>query len=184
MSNFSVSTRYAKALWELAEEEKSFETVASDVDFVLNTFRSSRDLRRAIANPIIKHEVKIKVLEEIFGDKISATGLKFLKFIISKNREELFGDILKRFTEIRDEEFGILRVEVTTAYDMPENQREELEKKLSDFTGKKVVASYKKDESIIGGFLVQMKDTVVDASVKNQLELLRKVLREEKVNLN
>jgi F-type H+-transporting ATPase subunit delta len=184
MSDFSVSTRYARALWELAESEKSFEQVARDVDFTLNTFRDSKDLRNVITSPIISTEKKLKVIDTIFGDKISSTGLKFLKFIILKNREEVFGDILKRFAEIRDEEFGILRVEVTTAYDMPPEQKKELEAKLSDYSGKKIEAVYKKDENIIGGFLVKMKDTVIDASVKNQLEILRKSLREEKVNFN
>ncbi len=184
MSDFSVATRYAKALWELAEGENSFEQVASDVDFTLNTFKDSRELRNVIASPIISQEKKLEILDSIFGDKISSTGMKFLKFIILKNREEVFGEILKRFSEIRDEEFGILRVEVTTAYDMPDEQKTEMEKKLSGYTGKKIVASYKKDEGIIGGFLVRMKDTIIDASVKNQLEILRKKLREEKINLN
>ncbi len=184
MSDFSVSTRYAKALWELAEQENSFEQVAKDVDFVLNTFKDSKDLRNVISSPVISPEKKNDVLDAIFGDKISPAGLKFLKFIVLKNREEIFGSILERFSEIRDEKFGILRVEIITAYEMEENQKKAIEGKLSDYSGKKIEAKYIVDKSIIGGFLVKTKDTVIDASVKNQLILLRKTLREEKARLN
>jgi F-type H+-transporting ATPase subunit delta len=184
MSDFSVSTRYAKALIELSESERSFDKVAEDIDFVLNTFRDSKDLSKVIASPIVAAEKKRDILDAIFGERIAKTTLDFLKFIVNKNREDIFGSILARFAELRDEKLGIFRVEVTTAYEMPEDQKKMLETKLSDFTGKKIKATYKIDASIIGGFLVKMKDTIIDASVKNQLEILRKRLRGEKTSFN
>jgi len=184
MSEFGVSTRYAKALMELVESKNAFEEVAKDMDFVLNTFNASKELRKMIASPIIDPQRKISILSEIFKTRISDISLNFLKFIIDKNRDTLFVDIVKRFNELRDVKLGILNVTVTTAIDLPDKEKSRLEQKLSWFSGKKIRANYKVDSSIIGGFRIRLKDTVIDASVVNQLKNLRKVLLEEKSVFN
>ncbi len=184
MSEFGVSTRYAKALMELVESKDAFEAVSKDMDFVLNTFEDSRELRRIIASPIIDVQKKIDILTEIFKGRVSENSLNFLRFIIEKNRDTLLVDIVTRFNELRDAKLGILNVTVTTAIELPDDEKKKLENKLSEFSGKKARAKYKVDSSIIGGFTVRLKDTVIDASVKNQLSNLRKLLLDEKSVLN
>ncbi len=184
MSEFGVSTRYAKALMELVESKNAFDTVAKDMEFALNTLKDSRELRKTIASPIIDPQKKISILTEIFQSRISEISLNFLKFIIEKNRDNLFTDIVSRFIELRDEKLGIINITVTTAVELPDVEKQKMESKLSEFSGKKVRAKYKVDERIIGGFTVKLKDTVIDASVKNQLKTLRKLLLEEKSVFN
>ena len=184
MSNFTVSTRYAKAFLEFSEEKNIFETVSGDVELIFNTFNASRELRLAILNPVISNSKKNDILTALFANKIDGETLNFLQFLIDKNREEVLFDTLKRFLELRDEKLNIANVLVTSPVELSESQKEELKRKLAVYTGKNVKMNYRIDKSILGGFIVKIGDTVLDASVLHQLVLLRKKLLNQSYNLN
>lgn len=179
MSTFRVANRYATALMELAVEKKSLEQFSSDAEFIHNTIAGSKELRLFLANPIIKKPVKLEVLKEILKSRKNKDLIGFVEFIISKNREEMLPDIIKRFLEMRDDKLGILRGEVLCAVDLSAAQQKKFVGKLEEYTGKKVDLSFKLNEKIIGGFVVKIGDTVIDASITNQLRRLRKKFSEQ-----
>ncbi len=180
MGNFTIATRYANALLEATEEKNTFDEVAKDMELIFNTFDASKELRVAIANPILTENKKIDILRELFGDKVGEDALEFLIFVVRKGRDEAMYDILKRFIELRDEKLGVVKVLITSAFSLDENQKEEIKKKLTEYLQKDVRMQYKVNPSLIGGFTVRVGDTVLDASVVHQLELLRnKFLKED-----
>lgn len=177
MSEFNVSTRYAKALLELSEEENNFDVISKEMDFVEKTLRDSSELRKVIASPVIEPDKKISIIEAVFKDRVSPEALNFLIFLINKNRDKLFYDIVKRFLELRDVKSGIVNVSVTTAIELPEDEKQKIIAKFEQYSGMQIRAAFKVDENIIGGFLVRLGDTVVDSSVSHQLEKLKKQLK-------
>ncbi len=179
MLEYNVSSRYAVALMELAEEKNLFEQVSNDIEFVCNTFSKSKELRNIISSPVIEQEKKTAILTEIFSQHVNADALNFIKFIIDKNRDDLLFSILKRFVDLRDEKLGIANAEVYSAVDISEDQKNDLAGKLKEFTGKKIKAQFKTNENLIGGFKVKIGDKVFDASVANQLSTLKKTLLSE-----
>ena len=176
MSNFNISTRYAKALMEFAEGKESVEQVSIDMVLLENALYSSKELRAVLKSPVINKEKKKLVLQDLFGEKVSKVSMDFIFFVNSKNRESILFDISKRYNEIRNNQLNRVNAEVVSTVDFSDEQKDNLQKQLKEFSQKNVIPTYKLDESLIGGFTVRMNDTVIDASVKQQLNKLRKIL--------
>ena len=85
---------------------------------------------------------------------------------------------------LRDEKLGIVRVEVKTSFDFTDEQKEKLKQRLENILNKKAYLNFITDSTIVGGFVAQVGDTVYDASVKHQLELLRKEFLHGSIQLN
>lgn len=179
-----VAIRYASSLLESSIEKKNLDLIASDMETVIKAIKSSSPLRRFLENPIVKAEVKKSVLKEIFGKYLSADTMRFIDFIVDKNREEALGEIAEKFLELRDDYSGIARVQVTTAFELSQEQKTMIEEKFSSILRKKVIASYSVDENIIGGFVAKVRDTVYDATILHQLEMLRQQFIKSSLILN
>ncbi|MCL6494903.1 MAG: F0F1 ATP synthase subunit delta, partial [Ignavibacterium sp.] len=82
------------------------------------------------------------------------------------------------------EHTGVARVDIKSAFELSNDQKKIIEQKFESLLNKKVVASYKVDEKVIGGFVAKVKDTVYDATVAHQLELLRQQLLKGSLLLN
>lgn len=173
MSEFSVSSRYASALMHLAEENNSVDSVSRDMELLFNTIDSSKELKSVLKSPIIKDQQKLDILKEIFSEKISDVSFNFIKFVVDKNRDDMLHSIVKNYLKIRDKKLGLINVVVTSAVNFSEEQILKLKTKIEEITRKKASLSFNIDKSVIGGFLVKIDDTIFDASVKRQLEILR-----------
>jgi len=174
MLNTKITNRYAKALLDLAISENQLDVIVSDLEFVKKSILSLRELSLLIKSPIVKRDKKRKIFNELFKDKISETALKFCELIINRQRSELLLDIIQRFLELKDEYLNIKSVSVKSAIELDEIQLNELRTVLEKKLGKQVHINLTIDKNLIGGFIVQIDDTVIDASLKHQLELLRK----------
>ncbi|MDR3627684.1 MAG: ATP synthase F1 subunit delta, partial [Ignavibacteriaceae bacterium] len=108
----------------------------------------------------------------------------FLKFLVDKNRESLLEIIVKIFLELKDEQDGIVTVEVRAPESFTGEQLEKFKGNLEKTLNKKVRLNLKIDSDIIGGFIAKVDDTVFDASLKHQLELLKKQLLKGGASLN
>ncbi|UCH64945.1 MAG: ATP synthase F1 subunit delta [Ignavibacterium sp.] len=184
MASSKIANRYATSLFENSLEKDNLETVYKDINLFTRTFDESHDLRLAIESPIIRTELKLSFIDEIFADKLSKDTLNFIHFVIDKKREELFYEIGKRFVELRNEHLGIVEMEVTTAFEFTKEQILNLKDKFETILNKKVIIKISVDENIIGGFMAQVGDTVYDASVIHQLDLLRKEFKQGGLALN
>jgi F-type H+-transporting ATPase subunit delta len=174
MTNLKASHRYATSLIETAIEKNKLDKVSSDMVLLTDVLMDNRALGLMLENPVIRPEVKDKILKEIFSSKFDSDSMIFLSFVIEKKRENLLDSIAKRFLELRDEHLGIKRVKVTAPFKFSEDQVEKLKSKLEDILKKKIRLSFETDESLIGGFIAKAGDTMYDASVRHQLELLKK----------
>ncbi len=184
MADSKVSLRYAKSLLDSSIEKKNLDVVSTDIEFVVQSIESNLELARVLESPVIKPELKISILTEIFKSRVDSGSMQFLRFVVEKGREDLLLNILKKFLELRDEHLGIVNVVVKTAFEFTAEQKDILRKKLEEFLGKKVRFSFKIDESIIGGFVAKFGDTVYDASLTHQLELLKKQFLHGGASLN
>jgi len=174
MANLKVSHRYATSLIETAIEKNKLDKISSDMILLLDALNDNKALQLMLENPVIRPEIKNNILKEIFSSKFDKESLNFLNFVIEKKRENLLDSIAARFLELRDNYLGIVGVTVTTAFKFAEDQIEILQKKLEDILGKKVRLNLVVDESLVGGFIAKAGDTMYDASVRHQLELLKK----------
>ncbi len=179
MSEFVISTRYAKALMSISEEKRTFETVIKEISLVKNTIEQSKELRNFLTSPIISDSKKSEVLKEIFQSHVGEDVNNFLQFLVEKGRENILQDICSRFISLSNEKLNQVDVDIISAIELSTTQKEDIKLKLEAMINKKIVARFDIDSNIIGGFKARINDTVIDASIQHQLVLLKKKLFEE-----
>lgn len=174
MSELKVSHRYALSLLENSIEKKILDKVHGDMQLFSETLIENRNLSLAMENPVVRPEIKKTIIKEIFEKHFHKETIRFLDFIVDKGRETLLLSIADRFLELVDDHLGVAKVKVNVAYDFSDEQRKMLKEKLSKILNKKVELSFSTDPNLIGGFVAKVGDTLYDASMQHQLDLLRK----------
>ncbi len=174
-----VGATYGEALFELAVEEGKEEVFLNEVVQLKDLLLENPDFGRLMNHPKILKEEKIKVLEKVFEGRISRELLGFLHLIISKDRYGEIDAILDYFVDKVKQLKGIGIAYVTTALNLSEAKKKEIELKLLDTTSfKKMEMHYQVDEELIGGMVIRIGDRVVDSSVRSKLfELQRELLK-------
>jgi len=178
MSNLRVAKRYASALMALTGEAKNPEAIAGDLLDVQASIRSSKELRSLLASPVISKGKKRSVFAEIFKNKIGEQVQKYLASMVEKGRGEILSETLVQYFLLRDEQLGIVSVDVRSAVEFSPLQIETLTKQMEGITMKKVRVSFSLDKLLKGGFVAKVGDTMLDGSVRRQLELLRSRLKD------
>ncbi len=178
MAEQRVSARYASSLLELSVQKNMLDAISNDVELVSSVLKQNPNLSRMLENPVIRTELKSSIIEEIFKNKINSETMDFLLFVVKKKREEILTSIIEKFIELRDMKLGFVNVNVLVASEFTDSQKKDLQNRLQNMLKKKVRMNYQINNSILGGFIVQAGDTVYNASIKHQLDLLRKQLVE------
>jgi F-type H+-transporting ATPase subunit delta len=178
--NGAVASRYARALVDVALAEREAERVRSDLDRVVEAFRSAADLRAFLESPGISHDLKHKVISALASrmDLVPAVR-NFVFLLIDHHRTELLDEIRGAFESEWNARMGIAEAEITSAREMSGEDRRKLTAALERRTGKKIEARFRRDESLVGGTVVRVGSTVYDGSVREQLMRLQAQLETE-----
>jgi F-type H+-transporting ATPase subunit delta len=171
MASHRAAVRYASALLGAASEQNSLDAIDRDLGQIEAVIRSSPQFGVFLRSPVVNKESKRKVFAALFPSLAKPTA-SFISLLTSKDREGLLPEIIEQFKRLRDAKMGIVRAKARSAVALGPDQRLQLERRLGEATGKKVSVEYATDPALIGGFTVQFGDTVLDASVRRQLELL------------
>lgn len=174
-----VGTTYGEALFELAVEEKKEEEFLEEVTQLRELLKENPDFGKLMNHPKVMKEEKLKVLREVFENRISRELLGFLHLVVSKDRYGEIDAILDYFVDEVKRLKGIGIAYVTTAFHLSEAKKKEIEARLLATTSfRKMEMHYQIDEDLIGGMVIRIGDRVVDSSVKSKLfELQRELLR-------
>ncbi len=178
MSSTITSRRYAKALLDVAEEGDFVDRVAKDLEIIRETVAGSRDMLNMLKSPLVKSDMKARILEEVFQGRLSDKTIRFLNLLCSKKRIALLVDVIDDFSALQDTREGIVNIEVASAVKLDDEQSKKLMSGLADYTGKKVRARLFLDNRLLGGVRVKIGDTILDNSVARQLQILKHALAE------
>jgi len=174
MTDSRAASRYVKSLLGLAVEQNALDAVHNDMLLFSKTVESNREFRLMLQSPIIKHETKRDVLEKIFKGKVHKLTLSIIDIITRKNREPLLPAIAKEFHEAYNEYKQIGKAVVTTAVPLDSKLRGEIQAMVRNYSGKKDIELIEKvDPEMIGGFVLNVGDRQVDASIKSKLSALK-----------
>jgi F-type H+-transporting ATPase subunit delta len=172
-----VTLRYAKALFLQAEEEKQAERVLGDVEKIGQIVKESPELLRALSHPVVSTSQKLRVASEVFEERVTPLMLRFIRLIIRNKREAYLMDIFRNYRDIFNHNRGIQMVRLTTAMQLGDREKEDIKALIREnFHARKVDFSEAIDPGIIGGFIIQVEDQLLDASVRRQLDAIRKTL--------
>jgi len=170
--NKKIARRYTASIYGPAEEKNITDAIRNDFILIKNTIEVSRDLKLFLSTPVISTEKKKAVFKEIFNNKLEALTFSLIELVFDKNRENLLYDISSDFLELYNEKSGIIEAKIKTAIELSADEKKNITGKLTQYTGKKIEASYAIDPDIKGGFIARIEDTIIDASIRRQLELL------------
>lgn len=176
MLTTKTARRYASALLQVAKERDEVEAVLDDMNLVHNTLEGSRELVAFLRSPVIKFDDKMEALREMFGEKVSKTTLLFLDLMARKGRINLLDQVTGAFREHYNRYAGIIEVDVQSAAELDEEQRDHLLRSLEEKTGMKVQMELSVNPDLMGGLSVRLEDTVIDGTVRHKLEELREQL--------
>lgn len=170
----NVAKRYAKALFELAGESKQVEQVGRALGGVASALETSPELRAVFENPSYDTAAKKKVIGAV-AERLSAPRMLVSALMMLADRRRLphLRSIADAYQSMAEESAGRLRAEVISAGPLPDAYYAELEKALSQATGRAVTLVKRQDPSLIGGVVTKVGDTVYDGSVKNRLVTIR-----------
>jgi F-type H+-transporting ATPase subunit delta len=184
MSQSTVARRYATALYEEADDTGVLEAVDEDVLMLRESLASNDELSRFFKSPVIPAAKKDAVLQSLLGDRVDGLLVRFLRFLVRKDRETMTKEILDAYQSLRDEQRGIVDAHVTAARPLSDDEEAAVIEALEAQTGQTIRLHQAADADLIGGLVVRIGDYVYDASVRNKLSTLRDRLRESALSLD
>jgi F-type H+-transporting ATPase subunit delta len=174
MPNPRLAARYAKAILDLAVEKDQLENVYNDMLLLREAFRVSRELVILLKSPIIKADKKKQILEAITTGKISPLTTAFNALLMTKQREAYLPEIVTAFVDQYKIYKGIQTVRLTTAVPISEQLKQDILNKVrADRHVSQIELITEVKEQLIGGFVLEIGDELIDTSIAFDLHTIR-----------
>ena len=178
MTNKTAALRYARALLDVAVKERAdLDQIGDELGAFADLFKQNPALEKVMLNPAVPVPRKRAAMTELVARARLAPILsKLLVLLAERDRLVLLPDLLSAFRERVLDYQKVVRAEVVTAAPIGPERTQAIEQGLARVTGRKVRLGTRVDESIIGGVVARIGDTIYDGSVTRQLELMKKTL--------
>lgn len=178
MINNTLARRYAKALVQLGSEGGLIDRFRDELTAVERVFAANPDLKAVFGNPAFTAEQKKEIMKDLVAKaKCSELVGNFLLLLVDKNRVAFLDQIVHTYETLADEQSGIIRPIIKTAFALDAAQVESIQGALEKKSGKKVIPQVAVDQSLLGGVVTQIGDTAFDSSVKTQLKRIQDILQ-------
>jgi F-type H+-transporting ATPase subunit delta len=179
MADNRVSRRYAYALFTATEKANVTKSVEDDLNAIAGMLENNEQFKTFILAPYTGREEKIKVVEKIFSDRVTALTMQVLRLLLTKRREEFIVGVRDEFVTLRREREGVIFAVISSAYDIDAQQKKSLVAQLEKTLGKTVEAEFKLEPHLVGGVKVAYGNYVLDGSIRGALSSLREKLRHD-----
>lgn len=174
MDNGLIPRRYAKALYKFALEHEATRRVYDEMKQVIASFKANPGLQKTLANPFVCRADKETLLREAAGTQAENDYLGFVKLILDNRREEYAYAMAMAYRDIYRTANNISQVHIATAAKLPEGDMERLKKMVADsFKSQTLEYTTSVEPDLIGGFVIDVDDARLDASLSSELEQLR-----------
>lgn len=180
MNGDIVAQRYARALFELGKEQgmPTLELYGETLTSLDSMVNASPDLSRLFRAPVITVAEKRNVLQVLLKKmKAGETVSNFCFLLADKERLPLLSNIVAYFCRLLDEAKGIIRGKLLTAVKLDKERQAGILASLEQQTRKQLALRFEVDPAILGGVVLQVGDTVLDASLRAQLNILRDIIK-------
>jgi ATP synthase F1 delta subunit len=164
---------YARSLFEVAKEHDLVDEVRDQLGEFADALHENRELSVFFFSPYFSTEEKKEGLERAVTDG-EPIFMNFLEALLERHRMPVIFRIRTRYEEHWDEEHQMLPVEVTSAVELDKSTVQSIGKRIGEQTGREVELSSKVDPDILGGIVLRVGNFILDASIKNRLNQLRK----------
>jgi len=172
MADFTTTARpYARAVYQQATETSSVDDWG-DALGLMATVASDAAMSEVLDNPQLGREQKGELLLKVIGDKLNAQQSNLIKLMAENDRLKALPEVLNQFEVYRAEAEGKIDAEVVSAFALSDEQEKTIIATLKTKLGREITLTTSIDESLIGGVIIKAGDTIIDGSMKSQLESL------------
>ena len=178
MDNGRISVRYARALFQTAQALGCEEAVYDGLSrFAHNYLLAIAQFNEVLADPIVAKEEKVRLMEIAVGEPMHDCLKQFIAFVSEQNRENKMFLIAMKYMEMYRSKHNILSTQVTTASELPEATLDKIKAFVKQTFSAEAEMEVTVDPSLIGGFILDIENTRMDASVAGQLNALKQKLK-------
>jgi F-type H+-transporting ATPase subunit delta len=168
-----IAAVYARSLFEVASEQDKLDLIREQLGAVVDALDQTRELQVFFFSPYFSTKEKQDGLERAVSDA-DPVLINFLKLLIENHRMPVIFRVRRGYDELWEEENKLLPVRVTSAVELDQRTVSQIGDRIAEQTGRKVDLSSQVDPDIIGGIVVRVGNSILDASIRNRLESLRK----------
>lgn len=171
MPNPRLASRYAKSVLDLAVEKGQLEKVFADMLYLQQLTKASRDFLNLLRSPIIPPAKKQAAIDSVIGKNVSELTEAFTRLLVNKGREAELPEVINAFVNQYKEKKNIHTVKLTTAVPVSDEVKKQLVEQVKKTSGlQNIELQTTIDPNIIGGFVLQTGDKLIDASVAYDLK--------------
>ena len=164
---------YARSLFEVAGEQNKLDLLREQLAQLADALKENRDLELFFFSPYFSTKEKQAALEKVL-DGADERLINFLGLLIENHRMPVIFRIRDEYQRLWEEENKLLPVEITSAIELDQQTTESLGRTIGERAGRKVTLAARVDPDILGGIIVRVGNSILDASIRNRLEQLRR----------
>ncbi|WP_028061689.1 ATP synthase F1 subunit delta [Candidatus Solirubrobacter pratensis] len=168
-----IAAVYARSLFEVAKEQDKLDLVREQLGAFTDALDETRELQVFFFSPYFSTQEKQDGLDRAVTDA-DPVVVNFLKLLIENHRMPVIFRVRRELDRLWEEENQLLPVRVTSAVELDEGTVNQIGDRIAEQTGRKVDLSSQVDPDILGGIVVRVGNSILDASIRNRLESLRK----------
>jgi F-type H+-transporting ATPase subunit delta len=176
MNQSLITVRYAKALFELSEEEGCGQIVKTDIEGIFACINGSEELTGFLASPLLKGSEKVRIMGTLFQKEVHPLTFKFIELLFDHKRELYLAGICRNFLQLYKASKGIKEALITTAIALSDAHKKEIHSYINKKFKMDVELSERVDPSIIGGFILRIEDQQINASIQSKLNKIKREL--------
>ncbi len=173
MNSSKIAVRYAKALFDLALERGVIDSVYGDMKTV-GQLCAMEEVKAVINNPVIPQQKRKEIILALAGDGSDKLTVSFISLMFSHGRGDYLAAAARNFIDLTRRHRGIRQVTITTAVPVDGKLKEEMAALVTGKEKGSIEFIEKVDSSVMGGFILRVDDTYIDASVRSRLNRFRK----------
>jgi len=175
MNDSRISVRYSRALFQAALENKILERINRDM-ILLKDVCANPEIKEFLSNPVIRPSKKTEILENLLAKDVHKLTLSLIGLVVKNGRERFLPAIARVFVHDTMKYNDITESLLTTAVKVDPDIKKQISDLIANLFKTKVDLKETIDETIIGGFILRVDDSYIDASVRNKLRKIRKEL--------
>ncbi len=170
-----LAERYAKSLWTVGVEQNIIDKLYDDMLCLQTLCKQNRDFIDVLKSPVVKAYTKEKIIHALLEKKIQPITFSFISLLLKKNREYDLFDIVNAWITLYDQEKNICQVQLITAVPLSKEIENRVVQEIKN-KGKmqQVQLESKVDNALIGGFVLEFDNQIIDASIAHKLKMLKK----------
>ena len=169
MVNGTIVRRYAEGMLLVAKDQGTIEQLSGELAQLTTVLRENKELLNVVEHPLIHADVKMNILNNVFGEMLSTSVYHLLALLFRRKRAEYIVPIADRYQAFAQAERGEITVEIETTKALTDGELAAWQARLGQATGKKVIPIVKINQQLIAGYRVKLGDRVLDATLSGAL---------------